>query len=56
MAKKNNQSNEYLKHQHKIMILIGLLIIVVTYNADSHLGVIFGSLIVGAGIARVKDS
>lgn len=54
MAKKSANS-ALIKHQHKIMILLGLVIVLLTYNSTSHLGVILGSLIIGAGIARVRD-
>jgi hypothetical protein len=55
MVNNNKTSKEYIKHQHKLMVLIGLLIVIFTYNADSHIGVIFGALIVGAGLARIND-
>jgi Na+/proline symporter len=55
MVKNNKTSKEYIKHQHKLMILIGLLIVIFTYNAESHIGAIFGALIIGAGLARISD-
>ena len=54
MAQKTS-SPIYIKHQHKIMILLGMIIVLFTYNAPSRLGVMFGSLIIGVGIARVRD-
>ncbi len=56
MSKQNSFSKEYIKHQHKIMILFGLVIVIFTYNSISHVGVIFGSLIIGAGLARINDN
>jgi len=56
MAKKDKDIDRaYIKHQHKVMVLVGLAIILFTYSLRSHIGVIFGALIVGAAIARVKD-
>lgn len=54
MAKKSTDP-VYIKHQHKIMIILGLIIVLFTFNASSHWGVIFGSLIIGVGLARVRD-
>lgn len=54
MAKKSEEA-AYIKHQHKIMILLGLMIVLFTYDSTSHLGVLFGALIMGVGLARVRD-
>lgn len=50
-----NSNKVYIKHQHKVMIFIGLGIVLFSYGWETHLGVIFGSLIMGVGIARIKD-
>lgn len=55
MAKQQPRTKEFVKHEHKIMIILGLLIVLFTYDSTSHLGVIFGSLIIGVGLARIKD-
>lgn len=54
MAKKSTDP-VYIKHQHKVMIILGLVIVLFTFRESSHWGVIFGSLITGVGIARVRD-
>lgn len=52
---KKATNNEYMKHQHKVMIILGVAIVLFTFNWDNRVGIIFGSLIMGVGIARVKD-
>ncbi len=55
MARQEPRTKEFVKHEHKIMILLGLVIVLFTYDSTSHIGVIFGSLIIGVGLARIKD-
>ena len=42
MANVKLNNSAYTKHQHKIMILLGLVIVLFTYGSSSHLGPIFG--------------
>lgn len=55
MTRQEPPTKEFIKHEHKVMIILGLVIVVFTYDLTSHIGVIFGSLIIGVGLARIKD-
>ncbi|HSX30554.1 MAG TPA: hypothetical protein VLE99_01430 [Candidatus Saccharimonadales bacterium] len=54
-AKIDKNSPAYLKHSHKLMVLLGLVIVLLAYNDRSDLVVIFGAMIMGVGVARIKD-
>ena len=55
MKKVNKSSKQYIKHQHKIMVILGIAILFLSYSSDTSVWVIFGAIIIGAGLARIND-
>lgn len=51
-TKKSGQ--QYLKHQHKIILLLGLLIFTFSYQSRQDFVIAFAAIIIGVAIANIK--